>query len=579
MQKKKLTDILLLTLLALMVVTLVLMASVPPVSRDALTHHLAVPKLYLHAGGIYEIPEIIFSYYPMNIDLLYLVPLYFGNDIIPKYIHLVFGLMTAWLVFSFIRRRTGERRWGLLGALLYLSLPIIVKLSITVYVDLGLVYFSTAALFYLLKWSQNGYHLRHLLIAAICCGFCMGTKYNGLIVFFLLTCLVPLLYFQTQRQTVCEPSASGRDRIKHGALIRSDSFKVIGSAAIFLIVSILIFSPWMIRNYRWTGNPLYPLYQGAFTSMQHQSAAAPSAVRPLESNQQAPPEKLSHFVVRKRVFDESLIEAATIPVRIFFQGRDDNPKYFDGRLNPYLLLFPILSFVGFRRFDWRVKVEHVVLAGFSVLFLLYTFFKIDMRIRYIAPIIPPLVVLSVMGFRRTMIIASGLSQGFWRKAVSSVVTVLLVGLLALNAVYIFDQFRHVDPINYINGTLPRDQYITRYRDEYPSYQFINRQLPASAMVLGLYLGDRSYYSDRKLFFSDEFFSSVVKQSSSADHLLEILHSRGFTHLFIRSDFFQRFLVAHLDDIDKRKLEAFAQNHTTRLFSDGVFMVLRLDGQN
>ena len=28
----------------------------PPISRDALIHHLAVPKLWLKHGGFYEIP-------------------------------------------------------------------------------------------------------------------------------------------------------------------------------------------------------------------------------------------------------------------------------------------------------------------------------------------------------------------------------------------------------------------------------------------------------------------------------------------------------------------------------------------
>ncbi|MBU2623293.1 MAG: hypothetical protein KKD92_13335, partial [Proteobacteria bacterium] len=75
---------------AVLAVSVIILSSVPPVSRDALTHHLAVPKLYLNHGGMYEIPSVIFSYYPMNLDLLYLIPLYFGNDIVPKYIHFLF---------------------------------------------------------------------------------------------------------------------------------------------------------------------------------------------------------------------------------------------------------------------------------------------------------------------------------------------------------------------------------------------------------------------------------------------------------------------------------------------------------
>ena len=34
----------------------------PPISRDALIHHLAVPKLWLNHGGFYEIPWAEYSY-------------------------------------------------------------------------------------------------------------------------------------------------------------------------------------------------------------------------------------------------------------------------------------------------------------------------------------------------------------------------------------------------------------------------------------------------------------------------------------------------------------------------------------
>ena len=179
--------------LAAVVVCLVILASVPPVSRDALTHHLLVPKLYLAHGGIYEIPHIRFSYYPMNLDLLYAIPLYFGNDILPKFIHMAFGLMTAWLIHGYLKKRLGAG-YGLLGALLFVSLPVIVKLSITVYVDLGLVFFSTASLLTLLRWAETGFRRRDLVAAGIWCGLALGTKYNGLVVFFLLTLFVPVVY-------------------------------------------------------------------------------------------------------------------------------------------------------------------------------------------------------------------------------------------------------------------------------------------------------------------------------------------------------------------------------------------------
>ncbi|TAJ79930.1 hypothetical protein EPO44_19030, partial [bacterium] len=46
----------------------VILGLLPPTARDELTHHLAIPKLYVKAGRIYEIPFAPYSYYPMLLD-------------------------------------------------------------------------------------------------------------------------------------------------------------------------------------------------------------------------------------------------------------------------------------------------------------------------------------------------------------------------------------------------------------------------------------------------------------------------------------------------------------------------------
>ena len=241
----KYIKIILVGLLLSLILSIIILSYVPPVSRDALTHHLAVPKLYLKHGSIYEIPELKVSYYPMNIDLLYLIPLYFGNDIIPKFIHFSFALMTAWLIFNYLKKRI-DTSYALFGVLLFLSLPVIIKLSITVYVDLGLYYFSTVSLICLFKWIEKDFKIKYLIISAIWCGLALGTKYNGLIVLFLLTLFVPFIYLRS---------------IHSGTY---SQIRAIGYSAVFMIVSFMVFSPWMVKNYIWTNNPIYPLYDSVF---------------------------------------------------------------------------------------------------------------------------------------------------------------------------------------------------------------------------------------------------------------------------------------------------------------------------
>jgi hypothetical protein len=106
-----------LILLFALIASIIVLSLVPPVAKDELVHHLAVPKLYLKHGKMYEIPFMPFSYYPMSLQLLYLIPLYFGNDIIPKFIHFSFALLTAYLIFIYLRRRL-DSSYALLGAVI-----------------------------------------------------------------------------------------------------------------------------------------------------------------------------------------------------------------------------------------------------------------------------------------------------------------------------------------------------------------------------------------------------------------------------------------------------------------------------
>ena len=571
---EKSLKIILLGIVAVLIVVTGILASVPPVSRDALTHHLAVPKLYLKHGGMYEIPAVVFSYYPMNLDLLYLIPLYFGNDILPKFLHFMFALLTAWLIYGYLKKRLGAV-WALFGAIFFLSLPIIVKLSITVYVDLGLVFFSTAAIMSLFRWIESRLKIKFLVLSAVCCGLALGTKYNGLIVLFILTVFIPFIFIGRGRGRVVR---SELDNLENPLTLQ---LKAIGSSTFFCLIALLVFSPWMIRNYVWQGNPIYPLYGNVFNPKRAVSidiAPANEAKEPDESKASAsrPPSlKWSSFAIRKIVYNEPWWEIALIPVRIFFQGQDDNPKYFDGKLSPFLFFLPLLAFVKPRNHQPSLITEKRIFTYFAVLYLLYVFSQTDMRIRYIAPIIPPMVILSIFGLQH---VASEFNDR-WKNApnwFSTGCSLLLVGVLfTYNGIYIFDQFNYVKPFSYLSGQVSRDEYIARYRPENFVIQHINRKLPESAKILALFLGNRGYYIDRKLIFGDNLFKKIIKNSETPAVIREKLRKMDFTHLLIRYDLFNHWAEKQFSILGKEKMIAFFEKHVIKLYSQagyGLFII-------
>ncbi len=491
-------------LLIILISGILLMCSVPPVSRDALTQHLAVPKLYLHHGGIYELPGIIFSYYPELIDLIYCIPLAFGNDIIPKYIHFLFALLTAVLIYKYIKKRLGTFL-ALVSVLFFLSIPVIIKLSITVYVDLALIFFSTASLLSLLKWRKENFHSFWLILSAVFCGLALSTKYNGILTFFLLTCFTPFIYLNTESKA------------------RFCQIKAVLYGFVFLFVSLMVFSPWIIRDYLWTNNPVYPLYDNYFNGQ--------AEILKSSSSSKAP---INHFLVRKYVFGETWWETALIPVRIFFQGEDDNPRLFDGRLNPFLLLLPLFAFVNLKRdnnsdFDINLKI----MAWFSFLFIMIAFFKEDMRIRYISPAIPPMIILSAYGLNNILNIQfSELSSKFRRSVPNCLVFLIIIFMLSLNFIYFYHLFRATDPLPYLSGETTRDQYIQHYRPEYATLEFSNKNLDKKTKLLALFLGNRRYYSDHTIVFGIDIFKKAINTSNSSDELLLKLKHHNFTDLII-----------------------------------------------
>ena len=515
-----LTSIIFITILTLLSIEFLLNLT-PPLARDALIHHLAIPKLWLKNGGFYEIKWANYSYYPMNVDLLYIIPIYLKKDFIANFIHMGFGIGTAFLIYNYLKNRI-SRIAGLLGTLIFLSTPIVVRLSTQAYVDLGLVFFTTASIFAFIRYRDGEFkEFKWLFISSFAMGLALGTKYNALIAWFFLSAAIIFVYSHDTK----------------------DQKKAVICGLIFFFISLLIFSPWLIKNAILTGNPFYPLFKGIFntnnitTQESTYSIVSGSAYRGI-------------FQVREMMFGESFWETLLIPIRYFFQGQDDNPRYFDGVLNPILIILSPFAFMN--KSFYRDKLFFI---GFVTFFLIVATFLDQTRIRYILPVVPILSVLIVMGliniFNWTMSLSNNL-----RNFLAVILLSIFIVFMSKNIFYIKNYYQNISPMNYVLGRESRDDFITRHNSGYAAIKYINYHTPKDAKIRLILFAGRGYYLDRiyeeGLNFGMADISGLAANARDNGSFQAYLHSLGCTHLLVRTNLFEKFLQDNYS-VDTRNL--------------------------
>jgi len=397
---------------------------------------------------------------------------------------------------------------------IFLTTPIVVWLSTSAYIDLGMTFFTTGSLIAFLYWRDSDYRrIGWLLLSAVCMGLAVGSKYNALIAWLILSILLVLVYVRdTKRQ------AAG-----------------VGFGLIFVLVAVAVASPWYLKNFMLTGNPFYPLFQRIFEVAQQQSL--PAAVQTKAAEESS---KIGFFQMRKILYGESFIETLLIPLRMFFQGSDDGYQYFQGVLNPILILFVPFVFLrrGFRR-------DVLFLLGFCGLFMVLAYFLTEKQVRYILPVIPCLSIVAAVGIHHLVSWLENFPRTSLRRPGVVAVSLSVVFLLCMNVTYLVRHVKKMDPIPVVSGKETREDYLKRKLRHYRAVDYANRHLPADAVVFTMFLGRRGYYLDRP-YRNERYFGALtlhrlVHASETPEAFSKVVSDLGVSHLLVRIDVFHRYL--------------------------------------
>ncbi|MBQ7257329.1 MAG: hypothetical protein IJS60_06505 [Abditibacteriota bacterium] len=445
---------------------------------DSLAYHLAAPKKYLEHGGFYYIDYSSHTNFPMFQEVLYITPIFFKIPQVAKIIHFIFGVFTCVLVgFSlkdfFIKGK--DRYSTIFGAYLVFSMPIVLWLMTTAYIDITFAFYGLLALYFALLYNENKHSLS-LIFCGIACGFGASCKMLGLqyILIFALWIFLYNLFFKAKFKDIFKP------------------------LCIFIGVSVIVCACWYIRSFIWTGNPVYPFFYSIF----HGKDWSVELADFYASNQ-------AKFGV-----GHSLKSFITTPIWMTIDHSSfyDVPGLYVGIV--LLITFPSMCLL------WQVRKKNLLLTAISICLLYIIWFFLTHQSRYLIPMF-------VMSSVFIPAILSYIKGGYLVKY-SLIVIIIAVSFIGLFQMYSTMLVRW--PV--VSGEISQKMYLSRYFKPYYATMFINNNLPQDVKI-GLFGDTEGFYLDRDYVWCDYGHNSLLSHNyNTAPALIEDLKSLGITYILV-----------------------------------------------
>jgi len=530
-----------------------LLALLPPTDWDGLFYHLTGPKIYLQAGrivGDFDVPHFNF---PSLMEMLFVWAMLLRGDIAAKLLHTGFGLLLAGLVYIVARRLLGQKvAWP--AVLILASMPMLGTLSTWAYNDLALAFYQLASLYAVINYQlsitneQNSgiqnpkskiQNRNWLILSGLFAGLAMGLKYTSFITPLVVVLLIVWFGFQ-QRQAK----------------------ETLLNLTIFSLVALLIALPWYLKNWAFTGNPVYPFlssvfggqYWDTFRADWYASAGTGIGWRP-----------------------GTLL---ALPWLLTLGVGDAN--FWDGRTGPLLLLFlPLVIWVSFsRRSLNRPSAYNLLMIYVLAHFAFWTLGVIwSASLRQSRLLLPGLVgLVPLVSWVWLNLSEFDLPQF----SLSRFVNITVGLILALTAINVGLLTLQINPVPYLIGLETREQYLTRRLGaHYAAMQQINSALPPEATVVFLW-EPRSYYCQRDCRPDSilDSFPHLAYQYGSAEAIAERWKETGVSHVLIYRTGLEIMLKEKPTTIDMNTLSMLEHNYLKQLFDvAGAYQVYELEAES
>jgi hypothetical protein len=490
-------------------------ALLPPTSWDSLSYHLRGPWLYLQAGQIYPGIDVFSLNNPFLLEMLFMLALSVRSDITAQLIHFAFLFLLAGLVYQMTVNGLKVRN-GWTAVLLLFATPMVLLLAPVTYNDLALAFTILASLYAYVHWHETQ-STRWLLISGLFSGLAMSLKYTSFIAPLLIGLLLLWEYRRRPRQ-----------------LLRL--------GLIFALPALLVALPWYVKNWAFTGNPVYPFvwhgrYWDEFRAATHRDPGSGIGWDPLAL----------------------LILPYSLSLGIGDASGDGLP----GPL--YLAFLPLLLFYALSHFGRRAPFAFRILLLFVlVYYAVWVLGVIDSApLRQGRLLLPAFVALCPV---LAWILADLQRFDHPHFSLQRFINLVLVMVILFTLVTQVGQWLQRNPAAFILGHESRADYLARSLGTvYIASQTINETLPSGTAVQFLW-EPRTYYCEmdcRGDHILDKY-ARLERQYGSAGQMAQALAAEGVTHLLIFEQGLAFLRESEADLIipaDEAEYERFISEHT------------------
>jgi 4-amino-4-deoxy-L-arabinose transferase-like glycosyltransferase len=447
----------------------------PPWDYDGLAYHLQGPKLFLEQGRITPLWENWETFYPSTIEMLFSVGLSFGSEAYPKLINLSFAVLLALATYSLGRKIAGKSTASL-SVLILVSIPIFPIWASAGYIDIAWAFFELLNISVLFIWRETRQD-KWLVLAGLMAGLAAGTKYLALGGFVVSGCWI---LFYSWKLGINKTFRWG---LIYGTAVLTACF------------------PWYLKNWFWTGNPLYPFF---FTTAL------------------LPAERMSLWFAYVQNFGagKGIADYFLLPVTIYTQYLKFGT--FMGSIEIPSFVFPVILFYPWvKKNQWTNGLMMFTILRFAAWSLG------SQQTRLLISVFPLISILSAYIINQSI---NWLSVRKWRMMIGKSV---LYGICISGVVYSFIYLIEVKPIFVTIGIESKASFLRRNINDYSGVNFIRNELSKSSQVMMLWDG-RGYYCDSRCLpdIDHTQWTWLTLTARYPEEVTTALRKQGITHLFL-----------------------------------------------